>query len=126
MKIAIHPKSKDPIYVQIYDSIVSSIAVGELEAGDLLPPMRKLARDLHINYGTVNKAYALLEAEKYVRFVQKKVEVIRPPLDAKREFFKRWEETEALMIKEAKAKNISMKEVAKMFKDYADYLTKSP
>ncbi len=125
MKIAIHPKAKDPLYVQIYDALISSIASGELVAGDILPSMRRLARDLRVNYSTVSKAYSLLEAEGYIEFNQKKAEVLNPSADAKKAFFKRWKETEALMIKEAKAKRIPMKEVARMFDSYANSLSES-
>lgn len=122
MKIAIHPKAKDPLYVQIYDAIVSSIASGELTAGDFLPSMRKLARDLQINFSTVSKAYSLLESESFVSIGNKKVEVIGPSENSKVEFLKKWKEAENLMITEARAKKIPTRELAKMYSDFAKAL----
>lgn len=117
MKIMLNPKAPEPIYVQIYDSVVALIASGELMPGDILPSSRKLAKDLQINYITVNKAYDLLESEDFIRTEKKKVEVQSPSEDSRREFLERWKNTESMMITEARAKKIKKSELAKMFKD---------
>jgi Predicted transcriptional regulators len=56
-----------PLYQQLRDRVVESIAGGELRAGDSLPATRQLAGDLGINMHTVNKAYDLLRQEGLVR-----------------------------------------------------------
>ena len=55
-----------PIYQQVRDQVVASIAAGELVEGDALPSVRALAVDLGINLHTVNKAYALLRDDGYL------------------------------------------------------------
>lgn len=59
--------SDEPIYRQIRTQIVHAVATGELNPGDALPSVRSLASDLGVNMHTVNKAYAVLRDEGYVR-----------------------------------------------------------
>ena len=56
-----------PIYQQICNEIVRRIVTGELQPGELLPPIRTLAEDLGINMMTVSKAYGLLKQEGYIQ-----------------------------------------------------------
>lgn len=67
MIIEVDAAAKEPLYLQIRNRIVSGIALGELEAGMQLPSVRALASDLGINLHTVNKAYAVLRDEGYIR-----------------------------------------------------------
>lgn len=66
MIIRIDQASPDPVYQQIRDQIVASIAHGELLPADRLPSVRTLASDLGVNLHTVNKAYAVLRDEGYL------------------------------------------------------------
>ncbi len=50
-----------PVYRQIIDQILGSIASGTLGSGDQLPTVRQLAVDLEINPNTVVRAYRELE-----------------------------------------------------------------
>lgn len=56
-----------PIYQQIRNEIVRGIAAGSLAPGQQLPTIRALAETLGVNVMTVNKAYALLKQEGYLR-----------------------------------------------------------
>ena len=67
MLIEIDLASDEPLYLQIRTQIVHAVASGELVPGDALPSVRSLASDLGINIHTVNKAYAVLRDEGYVR-----------------------------------------------------------
>lgn len=118
MKIVLNPKSSEPLYVQIYDAIVSLIASGEIAQGDILPSTRLLAKDLRINYITVNKAYALLESEGFARTNNKRVEVLSPTDESRKEFIQRWKSTEAMMLTEAKAKKIPKSKMVEIFEDF--------
>ncbi|MGB3683941.1 MAG: GntR family transcriptional regulator [Rubrobacteraceae bacterium] len=50
-----------PIYVQIVDQVRHAAGVGSLEAGDRLPTVRALAKELAIAPNTVVKAYSELQ-----------------------------------------------------------------
>ena len=67
MLITIDSDSKEPLYTQIRNQVVAGIALGELAPGMQLPSVRSLASDLGINLHTVNKAYAVLRDEGYIR-----------------------------------------------------------
>ena len=50
-----------PVYRQIIDQVIGSIAAGAFVAGEQLPTVRQLAVDLSINPNTVIRAYRELE-----------------------------------------------------------------
>ena len=56
-----------PIYMQIIDFIRGGLAAGTIVYGDELPSRRMLSALLGINPNTVQKAYAMLEAEALIR-----------------------------------------------------------
>ena len=82
MLIRIDANGSQPLYQQIRDQIVAGIATGELEPGQGLPSVRTLASDLGINLHTVNKAYAVLRDEGYVRMRGRAGAVIADPAEA--------------------------------------------
>ncbi len=55
-----------PIYEQLKQRIVESIALGKLKPGEALPSVRQLAADLSINMHTVAKAYNQLKDEGFL------------------------------------------------------------
>ena len=67
MLLAVDGALEEPLYLQIRNQIVAGIATGELEPGQALPSVRSLASDLGINLHTVNKAYAVLRDEGFIR-----------------------------------------------------------
>ena len=48
MKLIISSVSGEPIYEQIKNQIRSAVMSGELEAGEALPSLRKLAKELRL------------------------------------------------------------------------------
>lgn len=66
MQIIISNNSKEPIYKQIYDQVKKQILTGELQAGEALPSMRRLARDLDISVITTKRAYEELEKSGFI------------------------------------------------------------
>jgi GntR family transcriptional regulator len=66
MRILISNASPDPIYEQIARQIKGQILGGELAEGDMLPSIRKLARDLQISVITTKRAYEELEHEGFI------------------------------------------------------------
>ncbi len=61
IKIILSNASNDPIYIQIMNQIRQSILSGELRAGDSLPSIRQLAKDLQVSVITTKRAYEELE-----------------------------------------------------------------
>lgn len=85
MDIIISNSSGRPIYEQITGQIKNSIITGALNAGDALPSMRLLAKELRISVITTKRAYEDLEREGFIETVagkgsfvaQKNMEFIR-------------------------------------------------
>ena len=63
MKLIISSVSGEPIYEQIKDQIRAAVLSGELAAGEALPSLRKLAKELRISVLTVTRAYNELADE---------------------------------------------------------------
>ena len=55
------------VYLQIVDAVRKAIAVGSLQAGDRLPPIRETAIQTRVNRNTVSRAYLELEHRGLVR-----------------------------------------------------------
>lgn len=72
MKLIISPVSGEPIYEQIKTQIHSAVLSGELKAGEALPSLRKLAKELRISVLTVTRAYNELADEGVVQNIQGK------------------------------------------------------
>lgn len=66
MDIIISNTSGAPIYEQIEVQIREMILRGELKAGDALPSMRTLAKDLRISMITTKRAYEELERDGFI------------------------------------------------------------
>ncbi len=58
--------SQTPIYQQIVEQVKQLIASNNLQPGEHLPTVRQLAHYLHINPGTVSRAYSELERQGVV------------------------------------------------------------
>lgn len=72
MNIIISNISGVPIYEQIEEQIKTQIMSGALSAGDILPSMRVLAKELKISIITTKRAYEDLERDGYISTVQGK------------------------------------------------------
>ncbi len=69
MEIIISNSSTSPIYEQISRQIKDQILQGELKAGDALPSMRMLAKELRISLITTKRAYEDLEKDGFLETV---------------------------------------------------------
>lgn len=69
MNVIISNSSGKPIYEQIADQVKEQIMAGALEAGDALPSMRLLAKELRISVITTKRAYEELEREGFLESV---------------------------------------------------------
>ena len=69
MDIILSNSSGKPIYEQITDQVKAQILSGALAAGDALPSMRLLAKELRISVITTKRAYEELEREGFLTTV---------------------------------------------------------
>ncbi|MEH7413839.1 PLP-dependent aminotransferase family protein [Neobacillus drentensis] len=65
-------KSREPLYLQLYQYFKQEIQNGKIEKGVMLPSKRKLALHLGVSQNTVESAYHQLFAEGYVESLPRK------------------------------------------------------
>lgn len=68
----------EPLYRQIVQQIRSLIVSGSLEAGQAIPSVRGLARQLECSVITTRRAYQELEAEGFIRSRQGMATTVAP------------------------------------------------
>ncbi|MEN6462893.1 MAG: GntR family transcriptional regulator [Syntrophomonas sp.] len=116
MNIIIANSCSDPIYEQIYKQIKQQIMKGDLQAGEALPSIRMLAKELQISVITTKRAYEELERDGFIATVggkgsfvaEQNLELLQ---ERKRQFI---EEKMAQLVIEGKTLNISLKEMLEM------------
>lgn len=101
--------AETPIYAQIRNQIVKSIANGALGKGDQLPTVRALADEAGINMMTVSKAYQLLKSEGYIETDRRLGTMVRGR-GVKGELRSRSAEELALIAAEARLAGLSEQE----------------
>jgi GntR family transcriptional regulator len=113
----IHFDETRPIYLQIIEEIKREIAKGNLRAGDKLPSVRDLAREIEVNPNTVARAYLELEREGVLvskrgqgTFITEEKQVInRVRKELKEEILKK-------VLRELKSLGISLDEIMSFLK----------
>ncbi|HBK53865.1 MAG TPA: GntR family transcriptional regulator [Syntrophomonas wolfei] len=78
MNIVISNRSDEPIYNQIYQQLRGAIIREELTAGEPLPSIRNLARELQVSVITTKRAYEELERDGYIETVAGKGSFVAP------------------------------------------------
>lgn len=58
--------AEKPIYLQLYQQVISRILSGDICEGESLPSVRKVAAEYQLNPLTVSKAYQMLQDEELV------------------------------------------------------------
>lgn len=109
MYVNIDFNSDEAIYIQLRNQIIYSIATAKIQEGDNLPSVRELADYIGINMHTVNKAYAILKQEGYVKLDRRKGAVISIDLN-KLQAVREMKEDLRVILAKAICKNISCKE----------------
>jgi len=89
--VALDPRDKRPLYVQLADELTARIERGALVEGERLPGMREFAARLGIALVTVSQAYDSLVARgRAITRVGKGTYIARPPAPTE-PFARRWE-----------------------------------
>lgn len=84
MLISIDFNSDEAFYVQLRNQIIMGIATSEIQDGESLPSVRELADSVGINMHTVNKAYAILRQEGYLKLDRRRGAVVSVDVDRQR------------------------------------------
>lgn len=58
--------SQTPLYIQLYRYLKNEITCGRISAGERLPSLRSLSKDLSISVTTTEQAYNQLLVEGYI------------------------------------------------------------
>ena len=66
MKFQCDSTARTPIYRQLIEQVREAVARGRVEAGDRLPSVRQLSKQLVVNPNTIARAYTELEREGLV------------------------------------------------------------
>ena len=116
MDIIISNSSGKPIYEQIADQVKEQIMAGALAAGDALPSMRLLAKELRISVITTKRAYEELERDGFLENVPGKGCFVAPQnRELLREAqLRRVEEKLTQAIEEARRGAASLEELKEM------------
>ena len=114
--IIISNSSGKPIYEQIADQGKEQIMAGALAAGDALPSMRLLAKELRISVITTKRAYEELERDGFLENVPGKGCFVAPQnRELLREAqLRRVEEKLTQAIEEARRGAVSLEELKEM------------
>ena len=116
MDMILSNSSGKPIYEQITDQIKEQIMTGALAAGDALPSMRLLAKELRISVITTKRAYEELERDGFLENVPGKGCFVAPQnRELLREAqLRRVEEKLTQAIEEARRGAVSLEELKEM------------
>lgn len=117
MELIIDTSSMIPIYEQITDTVRKEIAEGRLPAGEALPSVRTLSRELKISALTVKKAYDQLERGGFTVTVHGKgtyVKEVGVQL-VREERLKDLEHDLELLLEKARRNGVSTEELRELF-----------
>lgn len=110
MYVQIDFNSDEAIYIQLRNQIIFGIATSRLQEGDNLPSVRELADIIGINMHTVNKAYAILKQEGYVKLDRRKGAIVALDIN-KLQAIEDMKDDLRVVLAKAICKNISYEEV---------------
>ena len=110
MIIQIDFNSSEAIYMQLCNQIIMGIATSKLQEGDPLPSVRQMADTIGINMHTVNKAYAVLKQEGFLRLDRRRGAVIALDMDKLRTM-EEMKNDLALIVARGICKNVGRDEI---------------
>ncbi len=116
--IVISNSNSDPIYFQIETQIKREIMQGKLASGEMLPSIRRLAKELRISVITTKRAYEELEKEGFIETIPGKGSYVAKQsnelLDEKKK--KIIEDKIETIVDESKLLGIELEELIEMLK----------
>ena len=125
MVIEIDFNSDEALYMQLRNQIILGIASSQFEEGEVLPSVRQLADMIGINMHTVNKAYAVLKQEGFVKVDRRKGAIIALNVDKLRTMEEMQSELQVVLAK-GKCKGVTREEIHALVDDCLLYTSPSP
>ena len=120
MLIEIDFQSDEAIYIQLRNQIILGIATSSLQEGEALPSVRQLADDIGVNMHTVNKAYAMLRQEGYLKLDRRRGAVISVQISNKAEEMTKVNEYMQMIVAQAICKEITKDEMKQLIEEMYD------
>jgi GntR family transcriptional regulator len=120
MNIILSNESELPIYRQIFDQIQEQILSGAIPEGEVLPSIRKLAKELGISVITTTRAYNELESEGYIVSRQGKGSIVLGKNNSvvREQYQKRMEEAFEVMKVNAKYLEMPDEEIIRYVEEH--------
>lgn len=122
MFIEIDFNSDEAIYVQLRNQIILGIATEQLKEGESLPSVRALAEDIGINMHTVNKAYATLRQDGFLKVDRRRGAIVAIDIDKLRSMDTMREYLKPIVAR-GMVKGISKEEAMQIVSDLYDELS---
>ncbi len=123
MLIQIDFNSDEAIYVQLCNQIIMGIATSQFREGEQLPSVRQLADTIGINMHTVNKAYAILQQEGFVKIDRRRGAVIAIDLN-KLAALQEAHDMLSVVLARAMCKGVTKNEIHELIDEiYDDYVS---
>lgn len=120
MILTIDFESDEALYIQLRNQIIIGIAADRIREGDSLPSVRQLADNIGINMHTVNKAYAVLKQEGFIKLDRRKGAVIALDVDKIRAVEELRQEL-AVLLARSVCRRVSRREVHELVDEIYDY-----
>lgn len=124
MIIELDFNSSEAIYMQLRNQIILLIAQDQIKNGESLPSVRQLAEEIGVNMHTVNKAYALLRNDGYLKLDRRRGAVVSVSVESRSSHLESMNGDMRMLVAEAICKDISLAEmhqiVTDMYKEFDD------
>ena len=111
MLLEVDFNSDQAIYIQLRNQIIVGIACSDIQDGESLPSVRQLAQILGVNMHTVNKAYAILREEGYLKLDRRKGAVVSVDANEKAKQLEELEESLQILVAQAICKGVTREEL---------------
>ncbi len=120
MVIEIDFNSDEALYIQLRNQIIMGIAKDTLKDGESLPSVRQMANMLGVNMHTVNKAYALLRQDGYVKLDRRNGAVISVSLENRSIHMESIHSDMQMIVAQAICKEITLAEMQELVQQMYD------
>ncbi|WP_129699764.1 GntR family transcriptional regulator [Anaerostipes caccae] len=111
MLLEVDFNSDQAIYIQLRNQIIVGIACSDIQDGESLPSVRQLAQILGVNMHTVNKAYAILREEGYLKLDRREGAVVSVDANEKAKQLEELEESLQILVAQAICKGVTREEL---------------